>query len=462
MAGTRKRSLTKAGRTRERRLEQPPSLKALLKGWVKSVEDISESGDERAFRLQKLKLRDEAIARACMPIAFGYHLVSLLVGDRIIVSPADMQLFQVAHLTMIALHLLWYVRLRRTRIDVRMYLWPMLMAFTGFIAFILHRTVVRAAGEELLAATGLTFMSVTILLMCPFHNFMLAVTAVLGIVMAALSVSAASWGVKWLLIDVMVIVSYTLNQYLTAVRFGNLSVIEYRTMRKIAPAQIVRHATASNEAIETVFEPVLRPVACISSDWRDFQQFSRKNEPDVVAWNLNDYYTLCETLLAEVCPEGNYYSDWIADELFIVLFGTPGGTTRDIARQAVDFSKRLIVAKTEFLKTHSMPQAIDLGISIGSALVGLMGPKTHRKATALGEFPGISRRLQNTGKLLRHHLGNQDRVVVHEYMLGWISRYHDIRTMNLAENQKLRDLDGDIIYYIEPVSAAAGDEIEAA
>jgi class 3 adenylate cyclase len=417
------------------------------------------SAEENAYRSVVLSLRDGAVVRLCMALALPYHITSLAT-DPLYVSASDLPLFRTMHVVLIACYSVWLLKLQRTRLDSRWYLWMLQLGFTAFFALILHRTIARgSAPDALLATNGLTMISGLMLMLCPFHNAVLALTGGFFIGFgAAATAGGPEWALRWLPIYALVLTVLVVYQLAGGRRLGSKAVKEYRTLRQVAPAQVVRQATAAQESLDEVFKPAMRPVACISTDWREFQRFSRAKEPQVVAHTLNDYYALCEQLLARICPEGNYYSDWIADELFIVIFGKKGGTTRRLTQQAVQFGRELLAAKPGFLKTHSMPEAVDVGISIGGALVGMMGPGEHRKATALGEIPGIARRMQLTGKLLRRRFGQRDRILVHEYALGWLKGESDMQRFTLPHGEKLRDLDVSEIYFIE---AAVDDGADA-
>jgi hypothetical protein len=82
---------------------------------------------------------------------------------------------------------------------------------------------------------------------------------------------------------------------------------EYRLLVQAAPAKIVRESASSNVDVYKVFEPKMRHCVCLSSDWRDYQSVSATVSADSLAGSLGRYYDMCEKLLSQIFPEGNYY-----------------------------------------------------------------------------------------------------------------------------------------------------------
>jgi hypothetical protein len=224
---------------------------------------------------------------------------------------------------------------------------------------------------------------------------------------------------------------------------------EFLFRSRIAPAHVIRQA-AGDQEFDRVFRPDRKFCVCISSDWRNYQELASGLSPEQLSGTLAAYYDLCESLLKDTLPEGNYYSDWIADELFVVIFDQGGNSEEELIARAVLFANRLIVAKRNFYATHGLPKAIDVGIAAGPALLGIMGPKTHRKVTALGETPGRSRRMQTAGKLLRHRFSNQDRVVFGGDVLMKLRTAFDVKHLRIEQGTRVRDVNDPDLYYIEP------------
>jgi hypothetical protein len=110
----------------------------------------------------------------------------------------------------------------------------------------------------------------------------------------------------------------------------------------------------------------------------------------------------------------------------------------------------LVVKKQEFVDTSGLQISIDIGVSSGLSLIGMMGPPGHRKATALGDVPGQARRLQMSGKYLRSRFGETDRVIFGSRSLMQITDPFDIKQFDLSEDEKIRDLGDRALFYMEP------------
>jgi class 3 adenylate cyclase len=120
---------------------------------------------------------------------------------------------------------------------------------------------------------------------------------------------------------------------------------------------------------------------------------------------------MCRALLAKCVPTGEYFSDWIADELLIFFVADDADRTPELTRTAMTFARELIEAKTAFAEEHGIPYGIDVGLAAGEATVGLFGPRSNRKVMAVGQVAVDARRLQAIGKQLRHLRGESDRIV---------------------------------------------------
>lgn len=226
---------------------------------------------------------------------------------------------------------------------------------------------------------------------------------------------------------------------------------EYKLLVQAAPAKIVRESASSNADVDKVFEPKMRHCVCLSSDWRDYQSVSASVSANNLAGALGRYYDMCENLLAQVFPDGNYYSDWIADEFFLVIFAKDEAEEKRLVNLALKFSEELIREKEVFQKANGVPAAIDVGVSCGLALIGMMGPAGHRKATALGEVPGQARRLQSLGKTIRQTKGDADRVIFAAPTLMEITEALAVTEFKLEDKKQLRNMDSSSVFYLEPL-----------
>jgi class 3 adenylate cyclase len=226
---------------------------------------------------------------------------------------------------------------------------------------------------------------------------------------------------------------------------------EFALMIQAAPAKIVRQASLSNDDLGHAFAPTQRHCVCISSDWRGYQAISASIAPEQLAAALGSYYEMVDRLLADKFQDGNYYSDWIADELFVVVFAKDTLEEKVLINAALSFANGLIEKKQKFVDISALEINIDIGISSGVSLIGMMGPPGHRKATALGDVPGQARRFQMAGKYLRSKFGESDRVIFGSNSLMQITEPFEIKQFDLSEDEKIRDLGDRALFYMEPV-----------
>jgi class 3 adenylate cyclase len=227
---------------------------------------------------------------------------------------------------------------------------------------------------------------------------------------------------------------------------------EMERLSLLAPAHIVRKMDNLTD-LKQAFAPKSRPCVFISSDWRGYQELSGQLDMAQLATSLGYYYDLCEEVLEKYFPEGNYFTDWIADELFIVMFSSPSQSLNEVIRSSLQFCTELIERKQVFYQKHGFPEAIDIGVSSGEAYAGMLGPKSSPKATALGEVPGRSRRLQTVGKVLRQKFGETDRVIFGQEVFKELNPA-DYVVEELDVNQgDIRDVDDKKIYFVGSRSA---------
>jgi class 3 adenylate cyclase len=326
------------------------------------------------------------------------------------------------------------------------------LAGFGYVAYRCH-AVVAEPFHEVMGATGLVSVSILYVQACGFHKRKTLLYAFFAIATATVSMSTSRVGPMWVGLFALL---QLLAWYFHCVRVERIfheARREYALRGKIAPAHIVRMSGGDAEDLQSVFEPKKRRSVCISSDWRNYQKLSEKLDPNQLRDALNGYYDICYGLLRQAFPRGNYYTDWIADELFIVVFVEENEDAKAVVNAAMHFAESLIRGKETFRSRYGLPAAIDVGVSTGSALIGMMGPEGFRKATALGDIPGRARRLQSAGKLLRSRLGEADRVVFDHDVLMQIVDAFDVKTFEAQAPLRLRDLACDSLFYVEPNGA---------
>jgi hypothetical protein len=233
---------------------------------------------------------------------------------------------------------------------------------------------------------------------------------------------------------------------------------EFRFRANIVPEHIVRHSANSTVDVTELFKPSQKFCVCLSSDWRNYQAISVKIPTTQLTASLNEYHQWCQNLARDSFPDGNYYTDWIADELFIVAYANETSQEKDLVNRMMQFAINLAKFRPEFTRIHGIPQAIDIGISAGPALVGVMGPQSHLKATALGEIPGRARRLQTAGKLLRERLGDNDRLILSREVLMGLVEPLDVLAFHLDPSESIRDLIDREIFYVNADFSKKNDQ----
>lgn len=322
---------------------------------------------------------------------------------------------------------------------------PLYVILVGYAARVLESQL-----DVLIASAGAMAYAVFGILLYPASRRTL-VLLVSGLV--ALGVGATSpiaGGIVWGLIFGAVCLLLLATRLTMDASVEREAAVEYRFRRLVAPAHIVRRSLDNTETLLEAFRTELKFCVCIATDWRDYQAFSTQLSPSQLTMTLDEYYTLCVRILNRCLPEGNYYADWIADELFVVLYAHGDMTDAKLIDAALRFSSELIQQKDSFARVHQLPKAIDIGVSAGAALLGLMGPEGHKKATALGSVPGRARRFQGAGKLLRHRRGDRDRIVFGRECLLRIKSGFKVEEMALAANESVRDVSDRELFYIEP------------
>jgi len=116
---------------------------------------------------------------------------------------------------------------------------------------------------------------------------------------------------------------------------------EFKLMIQAAPAKIVRQSASSHVGLLQVFAPKLRHCVCISSDWRGYQALSATLATEKLSNALGSYYEMSEKILSQIFPDGNYYTDWIADELFIVAYAKDEVEEKLLINSSLQFASRL-------------------------------------------------------------------------------------------------------------------------
>jgi class 3 adenylate cyclase len=227
---------------------------------------------------------------------------------------------------------------------------------------------------------------------------------------------------------------------------------EDREMRMRLSTMPRRMALSLNDSDRT---PRERFCLCLSSDWRGYQDLVSGLSDEKVVSLLEDYYQRAQEIMSRELVDYDYYMDWIADELFVVIYSIETDQVNMVARQkmaltVIDLSRKILEMKNQFAKDNNLDLSIDIGLSSGQSLIGVIGPSNNKKATALGSNPGRARRLQGTGKLLRHELGEDDRIIFGDELLIVLSTPEEIE-LHIdkfdASDRKLRNLDDRLLFF---------------
>jgi hypothetical protein len=171
-------------------------------------------------------------------------------------------------------------------------------------------------------------------------------------------------------------------------------------------------AAKEDKSILELFAPSNRFCVCLCSDWRKFQSLSQGISMTTLGQGLADYYQSLVDMLYERFPDGQFFVDWIADELFLVIFASDHQMDKKLVEEAFHLSKDILNFKKDFYRKNGFPAGVDIGISCGVASVGIFGQGGIAKATAFGTTPGKARGLQDVAKRLRITNGSIDRVVM--------------------------------------------------
>ena len=154
--------------------------------------------------------------------------------------------------------------------------------------------------------------------------------------------------------------------------------------------------------LEKIFKPSKKFTVCLSSDWRDFQRIASTKDPEYIQSLFQDFYNEVFINLDNVFPDGNYYADWTADELFIIFFSNDSND-KNLIKKSLEFS--YIYSTRVFEKVNNsfdINLMYDIGMSAGIGLLGLQGPEKLKKTTITGESAGTAKRLETEAKVLRN------------------------------------------------------------
>jgi hypothetical protein len=177
----------------------------------------------------------------------------------------------------------------------------------------------------------------------------------------------------------------------------------YYHMMTFIPKQVAHSILTSSGTlkISEVFKTENRFTVCLVSDLRNYQELCKRETPEYVSRLLEKFYDIIFECLDQVVPEGNYFANWTADELFVVFYSEDNDEEK-VMNEALSFSKLLATTLHQrALRELESPLMWDIGLASGVGLLGVQGPERLKKTTITGESPGLAKRLESEAKRQR-------------------------------------------------------------
>jgi class 3 adenylate cyclase len=186
----------------------------------------------------------------------------------------------------------------------------------------------------------------------------------------------------------------------------------YREQSRYIPRQVLMEAARTERTNDDVFAPTSRFCVCICSDWRNFQKLTETIGTAELGQGLVSYYTDIVKMLNRKFPDGRFFVDWIADELFVVAFANDTAHDTSLVKSSFEFAAEVLEYRQKYFESHGYPPGIDIGLASGLASVGIFGQEGVAKATAFGRPPAFARKLQEIAKSLRQKYSHRDRLAM--------------------------------------------------
>ena len=204
----------------------------------------------------------------------------------------------------------------------------------------------------------------------------------------------------------------------------------YYNTASLVPKNVAKYIAMTDGVIELekIFKPTNRFTVCLSSDWRNFQEIASTKDPEFVENLFQQFYNQVFTELDRIFPEGNYYADWTADELFIIFFSNDDND-EELIYNALEFAYTYSTdVFTEINKTLGLELMYDIGLSAGVGLLGLQGPDKLKKTTITGESAGTAKRLETEAKIIRQNMPYSNPIILMDKYL-----YNFAKDLNFFE-----------------------------
>lgn len=408
------------------------------------------SAPERAYCLASIKFYGVELCGWALATGIGFHFFSFFL-DPFVAEPVTKPFlfwFHVVQLVLIPLGFL--VPKSGRRFDRPLYCAIIGGINAAYYSFIIAMAC-QSSGIIILKSISVVLaMHIIFTLFSPYHGLFPIAFGVFQ----WLSMTLAVWGLPYspalTLIYLMAMSCAVLFQKTVMIWTLRSAHMEFKCRIMLAPAHIVAAAVGHEHEIEERFKPERRNCVCISVQWRNYDRLALTMPPTKLANVLADYYDVADKLLSECIKGGAYYCDLMVDEMFIFVFEPDRRSEAQSYSDAVLFARRLLRERAG--RSCAIAQ-IDVGISGGEVLVGVMGPEGHKKTTGLGEVPGRAARLKSAGLLIRDLHGDADRLVVDAPVYRMLAGQSGFKALRLDDERKIKDLDDEILYYWERKAA---------
>ncbi len=179
---------------------------------------------------------------------------------------------------------------------------------------------------------------------------------------------------------------------------------KYNLTSSLVPRKIASIIAISDSdlSIEGLFDVKERFTVCLCSDWRDYQTLASKYDPKYIGRLFEHFYDIVFEELDLNVPDGNYYADWTADELFIIFYSETDDK-KETLHNALRFAQSLASKVYDRVVSEiEVELKYDIGLACGMGLLGLQGPKKLKKTTITSETAGTAKRLETEAKYIRN------------------------------------------------------------
>lgn len=422
------------------------AIKTLLQRKSGTKVDTRTTLARNAYIESRLNQRDVMVFWLVVIVTYPFHLL-LLLADPLLAPPIAVDILFTLHFTMIGLGSLLALAAFMGHIALK----GSVIVQVILAAWMAYALRIAATTNPEWIVVGSKMLTTTIV----FELIFCAAHGPFALIALIAYVSILVWGYLpypgqtiAMIVDVLTIIAtFTGNMFLLRGAQHQAAREFDAMMREVSPHMVVKAALSGKSVFET-FAPTERFCVCISSDWREYQALTSRVGVDELGRAMRDYYSTVAQIINDEVKGGNFFTDWIADELFVVLYSESIEEDPNLVGTAIKIGHRILKAKREFYVRYGFPAAIDVGLSAGPALVGMLGPENVAKPTALGDTPGRARRMESSGKVLRKLESDLDRVIFGKDVLNLVHEACEILEFRIPKDMKLKDIGEPSIFYI--------------